>query len=687
MSSLRRWLLVGLMAGLPASQARAEEGLWTFEQASRPDVARRLGLAGDQAARERLRGNIVRFASGASGALVSARGLVVTVRSVAEPCLHAWSRAGTDYVKDGFLAGAGDGRDLGCPNLSLERLVGSEDVSKELRKGLGSGAPVPGDRIAALEQKCRADSALDCRVTALFDGAVMRLDRYRRHTDVKLVFAPEHRMAAFGPTSWRMNFPRQSLDLAFFRIYEQGKPLDSGPPIPWHAAGPADNEAVVVVGYPGETERYLPRDFLDLLGSKVYRLQAQDAWAQAQALGTLSRQQPEATILDAARGRSERLAMLLGGTVAVLQNEPIKRQQRATEAGWHTLLETADPKGGKTASAAGAIAGAEYAAFYQRYVLVEGDRMRPFGRLVDLGRKLLRWTEQRQRAEAERLPEYRGAGLASIERELSSAVPLDAAAEQATIATGLVQLRAHLGAKDPLVLALAGEAPAARAKRVVAATRLIDVGARKNILAAGSLGEFTEDPLLALVKVIEAEALPLRQRYQKDVQRHLAAYGGQLGLRLSAADSAGDLRYSNAGEDLRFSSGQVVGFQVAGRIVPAQTTMAPLVTRGARARPGSPWHLPARWQQRKAQLTLTTPVNFLTDADVGSGAPGAVVLNQRGQLVGMIIDITGKSAVNRFVYRGANDRAAAVHPAGVLEALRRIYDAGKLADELTAAGG
>jgi hypothetical protein len=147
-----RLLLVGLIVGVSAP-AEAEEGLWTLEQAARPDVGRRLGLAGDQGVSERLRANVVRFASGASGALVSTRGLVITVRSVVVPCLHAASRSGADHVRDGFRAGEDDY--LKCPDLSLERLVASEDVTARLRQGLGRADEIPGDRIAALEKQCR----------------------------------------------------------------------------------------------------------------------------------------------------------------------------------------------------------------------------------------------------------------------------------------------------------------------------------------------------------------------------------------------------------------------------------------------------------------------------------------------------------------------------------------------------
>jgi hypothetical protein len=196
------------------------------------------------------------------------------------------------------------------------------------------------------------------------------------------------------------------------------------------------------------------------------------------------------------------------------------------------------------------------------------------------------------------------------------------------------------------------------------------------------LGESADDPLLVFVKTVEAEARPLRARYEREVVRNLSVYSRVIGLYLHTADTAGDSRYPDANLDLRLSAGQVSGFLDFGREVPFQTTLGGLITRTARARPGSPWRLPKLWRDKQSQIDLAKPINFAIDADVGSGASGGAVLNADGELVGVVIDSTLKSAVNRFLYRGGDERAVAVHPAGIIEALRQIYGATKLADEL-----
>jgi hypothetical protein len=514
----------------------------------------------------------------------------------------------------------------------------------------------------------------------------MRLDQYRRYDDVRLVFAPEYRVAAFGTSNARMIFPRYSLDVAFLRIYEHGKALQSGPTIPWHAAGPANNDQVVVASYPGETERYLPWVFLEALASSGYRLQSEMAREQAQALLTLSREQPETAVQEDVRTGLDRLAAGLRSAMAVLQNQPIKRKQRAAESYWRSLLATPNAKDETAAWDAATAAQARYEKIYQRYLLLEGDRVLPFGRLFDVGRQLVRWTEEKRKSESDRLPEYQGDGMADIARKLSEPVAFSGAAEELLIENGQLRLRDQLGPKDPLVLALTSELPADRAARIVVGTKLGDEAVRKKIFATGELGEVADDPLVAFVKTIDVEARPLRQKYELGVQRELSKYLRMVGERLGAADSAGTPRYSDANRDLRLSSGRVRGFLGFGRDVPAQTTMAGLFARAAMAVPGSPGELPARWKESSSQVDLAKPLNFAIDADVGSGAPGGVVLNQNGELIGMVIDTTLKSAVNRFLYRGGDERAVAVHPGGIVEALRHIYGAGKLADELMVGG-
>jgi hypothetical protein len=680
MVRFRQCLAIGLILAASVSPARGEEGLWTLEQAARPGVAQRIGLKDGDGVRRRLASSVVRFSSGQTGTLVSTRGLVITVRSVAMPCLNAASRRGADHVRDGF--GAGHGEELKCPDFSVDQLVSSKDVTAQLRKGIADTEPIPADRIALLEKECRRESGLACRVNGIFGGAVMRLEQFRRYEDVRLAFAPEYRVTAFGPSSAHMIFPRHSLDVALFRIYENDKPLSSVSSIPWQVAGPADEDSVILASYPDDTQRHLPWVFLEPLVSLVYRFESEMAREQAQLLLKLSRKHTETAIQENERARLDRLAAELRNAMAMFQNRPIKRKQQQSESTWRDLADTSDVKTAATAWAAAETAQSRLKEIYRPYLVVEGERVLPFGQLFDIGRQLVRWTEEKKKAESDRLPEFRGAGMEDIVNRLSRSIPLSVDVEEALIAQGLLRLRSRLGAKNPLVQTLAGALPEDQAARIVVGTRLADESVRKQIIAAGELGEFSEDPLVVFVKAVETYARPLREKYEREVQRNLSVYLRTVGGALSAADHAGNAFYPDASGDLRLSSGQVRGFLGFRRGLPAQIVIGGFLTRSSRARPGSPWELPARWLERRRQIDLTKPINFVIDADVGSGAPGGVVLNQSGELIGMVIGTTLKSSVNHFLYRGGDERAVAVHPAGMIEALRNVYGDGRLADEL-----
>jgi hypothetical protein len=266
--------------------------------------------------------------------------------------------------------------------------------------------------------------------------------------------------------------------------------------------------------------------------------------------------------------------------------QPIKRKQRAAESYWRSLVATTNAEAGTAAWDAAFTAKARYEQIYLRYLLLEGDRVLPFGRLFDVGRQVVRWTEEKRKGESDRLAEYQGDGMADIARKLSEPISFSGAAEELLMENGLLRLRDQLGPKDPLVLTLAEVLPSDRAAQIVVGTKLGNEVVRKKIFATGELGEFADDPLVAFVKTIDAEARPLRQAYERKVQGNLLAYLRVVGERMGEADSMGNSRSADAGRDFRLSSGRVKGFLGFGRDVPAQTTLAGLFARAAMAVPG-----------------------------------------------------------------------------------------------------
>ena len=116
--------------------------------------------------------------------------------------------------------------------------------------------------------------------------------------------------------------------------------------------------------------------------------------------------------------------------------------------------------------------------------------------------------------------------------------------------------------------------------------------------------------------------------------------------------------------------------------MPHITTFYGLYDRSAAFGGKPPWNLPPRFEERRAAIDLATPLNFIFTADTTGGNSGSPTIDSAGELVGLYFDYNIESLVGNYVYEDTTNRTVAVHSAGILEALRAIYGAGALADEI-----
>ena len=278
--------------------------------------------------------------------------------------------------------------------------------------------------------------------------------------------------------------------------------------------------------------------------------------------------------------------------------------------------------------------------------------------------------------------EYGEAGRASLEQTLFSEAPIYSDLEEVLLADSLGMMVEKLGGEHPMVKqVLAGQSPRNRAAALVAGSKLADVALRKQIAKGGPAAlDAAKDPMIELAKQIDARARELRSMFEQQFEEpQRQAYA-----KLNAARFAvlGSSTYPDATFTLRLAFGTVKGYKEGGKSVPAWTTMGGTYEHAAAHGDKEPFALPESWLKRRDKIRKDTPFNFVSTADIIGGNSGSPVVNAKGEVVGLIFDGNIQSLVLDFAFSDEQARAVSVHSSAIVEALRSVYDAGKLADEL-----
>ena len=257
-TSLTRGTLA--LAVLATGPALADEGMWTFDNPPTRKLRDAYGFEPTQEWLDKVRLASVRFMDGGSGSFVSADGLMITNHHVGLGCIQNLSSAKNDYVKSGFYAPTRD-EEAPCPGYEVNVLMSVSDSTPSV---LGAVKPQMSDKearearkaaITKIENECNTATGLRCNVVTLYQGGEFHLYRYKKYTDVRLVFAPEQQIAFFGGDPDNFTFPRHDVDICLMRAYENDRPAKPGAFLPFSTAGVAEGDLVFVSGNPGSTSR------------------------------------------------------------------------------------------------------------------------------------------------------------------------------------------------------------------------------------------------------------------------------------------------------------------------------------------------------------------------------------------------------------------------------------------------
>jgi len=690
-----RWLLsVGALLCL-AGTAAADEGMWLFNAPPAARIKAKYGFELTQAWLDHVRLSSVRFDNGGSGSFVSPDGLTFTNHHIAAECIHQISTAGKDYMKDGFYART-QAEEAKCPDLELNVLESLQDVTTEVNAAVKPGMSVADQgqaqraAMSAIEKDCAAATHLRCDVVTLYSGARYDLYRYKKYTDVRLVFAPEFEAAFFGGDPDNFEYPRYDLDVSFFRVYENDKPVHLANYFKWSPSGVKEGDLIFVSGNPGSTAR------LDTLAQLEFLRDVQYPWF----LDSYARRDVLLKKFGAASPENARIAQgnLFGienslkairGYQSGLLDPALMAKKSAEEAG---LQKTVASDPAKKAQFGDPWAELATAMDVQKQIflpLTYLERRAGFrGDLAGIARVLVRVAEEKTKPNGDRLREYRDSGLPSLEQDLFSTAPIYKSLEILQLADSLQEMQEKMPASPVVARVLNGGTPEEAAKYLIDNTRLDDVAVRKQLYAGGQAAILAStDPLIVLMRDVDPEARAVRKRFDDEVDSVVRRDGAAVAQIRFAADGA--TAYPDATFTLRLSYGAVRGYTENGQgTVPKGTKLLYFTTIGEAyehaAQHGNkdPYELPASWVQAKSKVRLTTPLNVVETADIIGGNSGSPVVNTSGDVVGIIFDGDIQSLPWNFAYDDAVGRSIQVDTRGILEALRNIYGATALADEL-----
>lgn len=674
-------MLVGLALSLASATVWADEGMWLFNGLPKAQLAEKYGFTPTEEWAEHVMRASVRFNSGGSASFVSSTGLVLTNHHVGADTLHKLSTPERNVFEDGFLAKTLK-EEKRAPDLELNQLVSVEEVTdrvlKAVQEGKSAGEAMAARRaiMAEIEKESLDATGLRSDVVTLYGGARYHLYRYKKYTDVRLVWAPESGIAFFGGDADNFEYPRYCLDVCIFRVYEDDKPAQIEHFLKPSAAGVGDGEVVFVSGNPGRTQRiltvaalkyqrdhYLPY-VLDFLRRREI------LWQQFSLEGEEQERRAKDDLLGIQNSRKALFGRLRGlqtpAFIAAKEAEEKELLQRIASdddlkqhlAAWQTIEDA-----------------------QKRRIAMLGKTGGVAGRLYRMAEQLVLLATEDEKPSGERLREFRDSARESLLQRLFSPAPIYIDRAKAELTDSLALLVERRGGDDEIVgMVLDGKSPETRAAELIDGTGLVDVEVRKQLVEGGRQAiEASDDPMIRLARLMEPEARRLRLEQEElgEIEQQAYAQIGDVLFAIQGTDT-----YPDATFTLRLAYGPVLGYTESGTFIPPWTTVGGAFEHELRHGAKAPWILPKSWHRARSNLDLKTPMDFVCTADIIGGNSGSPVVNRKAELVGVIFDGNIQSLTANYFYSDEQARAVSVDVRVLLEALPKVYGAAGLAEEL-----
>jgi len=699
----RSVFLLAAALGLAAPVARAQSAapaeypgletgkMWTFDVPPLEYWATRYNFRPSAAWLQHAQMSALRQ-PGCTASFVSPNGLIMTNHHCARQCIVTATREGEDLLSNGFYAARREDERSCGPGMYVDQLLDITDVTDSVNAAVparatsSQAADARDQAISGLQTRCRGGAAdIACQVVTMYRGGQYKLYRFHRYTDLRLVFAPEDEITFFGGDPDNFTYPRHDLDMSFYRAYVNDQPAQVEHYFRW-SHGSQEGDLVFVVGNPGSTGRLMTMAQLEYVRDVQYPA----------ALASLARQ---ITVLHEVARTDTALASSLRNTIFYMENsqKAIRGYQSGlldmnlmnTKRAWEQEFRNRVNADAQSRRLYGTAWQTIQQIRARARTLDTRRRYYSFGaygsRLLNYAGGIVRITVEDAKPDSARLPQYRQAARANFERFLldtSAAGTVDTLLETRLLTAYLTAMQSELPATDPVLrAALMGMTPEAAARQMVQGS-VIRTGIQRRIMVRGGavVQDASTDPFLRLAKIID----PL----QRDIDRQwtdLMNQESQQNERVARALLAvfGSSVSPDATFSLRISDGEVRTYPYNGTIAQPYTTFYGLFDRSAGFGGRAPWQLPQRWIAHRDSLNLATPLDAISTNDIIGGNSGSPVINRDGEVVGLIFDGNIESLPGNFLYTEATNRSVWVDSRGIIEALRHVYGAGAMADELT----
>lgn len=648
------WLLAPLSS--------ADEGMWLFDNPPRKQVEEKYGFELTDQWLNHVQLSSVRFGRSGSASFVSSNGLVLTNHHVGARQLASLSTPDRDLLETGFYAENLED-ELKCQGLELNVLISTENVTKKVNEAIKPGMNPEESELArravmnTIEQESTEKTGLKSEVMTLYQGGEYHLYRYKIYNDVRLVFAPESKIASFGGDPDNYEYPRYCLDATFFRAYEDGKPAKIEHFLKW-SNEVKDGELVFVSGHPGTTNRAYTREHLEHLRDVYFPHRLMKLYRREVLLSVFADRSDEnfqrvRNELDSIKNYRKRAIGQLQG----LQTPSLLNTVTARSPEIAAIVKDSGP-------------------LYCKYDLYEAGEA--FNcRTFQLARTIVRLAVESEKPNSERLREYRESAIDSLKKSLLADTPIHEDIEILKLSDSLMMLQElewdeHFKELSPKELA----------RKLVQGSKLRDAKERERLIEGGLKAiESSDDEMIKFVAKIDPFVRGIRKQYEEKISEPLRTVYAKLAD--ERFEKLGTSVYPDATFTLRLSPGAVLGYKEDdGTTVVPITDIAGMYARAESHKFKPPYDPPQSWKDKKSALDMSTPFNLVSTNDIIGGNSGSPLINTKGEIIGLVFDGNIYSLSNNFIYTEEQSRCVSVHTAVIMESLRKVYGAEKLADEL-----